>query len=330
MPKRRDSYSSSSSSSESDRRRHRRHRPQYSNSSSSSSSLSEDEKMILHKVNHVERKFDRKDQELECKLNKKDQELERKDRHLEHKLRKLERRYCRIYKRLKWFLRRDKCLMVGGSDAFGSFESTTRQEVPPEASIVFESCEDVVNIDFVPGSTEFTIQRNGVYSYNFTGQFGQPAQLTVFVNDIPLNHTTTASNSGAHMITLHQLLQLRRGDRVSVRNHTTLVTINTQIPAAGLQEESQNIDMVIFKIAPLPEECGIPPMYCDKLEWCSDSESDSDSDVFCKPNKPTPPNPPPTQPQQTQAPKPNVQQSASQLNRNNLVQNKLAAQKGGK
>jgi hypothetical protein len=96
------------------------------------------------------------------------------------------------------------------------------------------------------------------------------------VNDQPLPATLVGSNSGANVFSMQQIIYLQDGDRISIRNvHTTSVTT-----AVGFDTPNQNIDMTIFKIAPLPEKCCLPPPICEKIEWtsecCSSSEKYSD------------------------------------------------------
>jgi hypothetical protein len=251
------SYNERYSNSEKRRRRHHR--------SSSCSSESSTEKKINHKVNHVEKH-----------LEKKDRELERKDRHFARRIKRLERKYCRIYNKIKWNLRREKCLMVNGCDAYCAISSFNSQSIPQQGLILFESIDGLLNIDLVNNGTQILFKRSGVYNFDFTGQFDQPCQLAVFQNGIHLQETTTASNSGAHIVTLHQLLFIESGDVIDFRNHTSTVTLTTSVPASGLEFPSQNIDLTIFKLAPLPEPCCVPPPICEEIVWTSECCSESE------------------------------------------------------
>jgi hypothetical protein len=102
--------------------------------------------------------------------------------------------------------------------------------------------------------------------------------------------TVTASNSGAHIVTVHQLFNLNVNDIVSFRNHISNTSITTSLPASGTVLESQNVDFTMYRIAPLPTPCCLPPCLNDKdcisessNSECSESESDkSHSSKFCK------------------------------------------------
>jgi hypothetical protein len=256
--KRTESSSSSSSSydekySNSDKKKHR-------HSTSSSSYSSSDEKKLNRKVNHVEHE-----------LEKKDRELEMVDREFARRIRRLEKKYCKIYKKIKWNLRREKCLMVNGCDAYGSFSNNTVQTVLPNESIVFLVNEGSLNIDFA--EKEITVRRDGVYKYAFSAQFNEPTLLELFVNNVAIGASLVGSNSGANVFTMQQLLYLHNGDVITVRNvHSTSIAT-----AIGFDTPSQNIDMTIFKIAPLPEPCCIPPPICEKIEWTSECSTSSHS-----------------------------------------------------
>jgi hypothetical protein len=267
-PRHCNNYSSSSSDSDSST-----YDEKYSNSDkkkhchrSSDSSLSSSEKRINHKVHHVEKH-----------LEKKDKELERKDRYFARKIRKLERRYCKIYKKVKWNLRREKCLMVNGCDAYGAFSNSVAQTIMPNDPIVFAKNDGSLNMDFA--GAELYIKRDGVYKYCFTGQFNEGSLLQLFINGNPIDYTIVGSNSGANIVSMQQLLYLQVGDVVTIRNiHSSSIAT-----ATGFDTLSQNVDFTLFKIAPLPEPCCIPPPICEKIEWTSECTSDNKE---CMPHTP--------------------------------------------
>jgi hypothetical protein len=252
-------------------------------------------KQVNHKINILdatvrdtrkkEKVLDTKIEVLDCKLNKntkKDKEVEKKIEKLKHKIvrtNKLERAWRLKYRTVVERMRREKCLMVNGSDAYGSFYTFAPQVIQPNAPAVFQFPQNVLNILFTPGSTFITVQRSGVYTLNLTAQFDQPCQVAIFVNGVPDLTTVTASNSGAHIVTVHQLFKLMANDKVSFNNYISNVPITTSIPASGSIANSQNIDFTIIRIAPLPEKCCTVPEINSK-PWCYyDSDSCSDFDL---------------------------------------------------
>lgn len=246
-------------------RRQRRRSPSCSSESSSCSSSSSvsDWSDIEPKVEHEIKQFEKCEREPRLRYY-----------------------YNRIVKRL----RREPFLMANGADAYGAFFATTVRTYNAGDKIIFENSNNVLNLTFTAGTGDITIQRDGIYFYTFTGSFNEPAQLTVFINDVPQPDTTTSSNSGTHPIKLHQLLKVKKGDIVSVRDYQSNTPITTAINASGTITPTQNIDFVLWRIAPYPEPCCfIPPklMCNDNCYWsCGDSDSDSDCDKECKPCKP--------------------------------------------
>ena len=311
--KKQSTQSSSSSSSESDVKQKRRHRKKESSSSSDSScSSNSDNESILSDIKKiknkkvvkkidclaekikknekqdkcVEEKLENNIEHLECNIEKLEHKLEHNiDKlehnieHLEHKLKKnscLDKKWRLKYRTVVERLRKEKCLMVNGCDAYGSFYSFTPQSIAPNSSVVFEAHTNVLNLQFVDGTTNIQVLRAGIYNLNITCQFDQPCQVAFFVNGNPDLTTVTASNSGAHIVTVHQLLSFNVGDFVSFRNYISNVTITTSIPASGLIANSQNVDFTMYRIAPLPEPCCLPPCL-NKKAWC-DFESDCESE----------------------------------------------------
>jgi hypothetical protein len=280
---------------------------------SSSESVSEqcsDSESIDSEIRRLQEKKERRDKKkahkkLEC-LEEKLDDNKHKDKHLEHKVLKLEhklkhnaeldRKWRLKYKNIVYRLRREKCLFVNGADSYGSFYSTSLQTIPPNGSIIFDKQHNVLNLEFTNGTTDIKILRGGVYTLGITCQFDQPAQVCFFVNGMPDLTTVTASNSGAHIVTVHQLFTLNVNDIVSFRNHISNTSITTSLPASGTVLESQNVDFTMYRIAPLPTPCCLPPCLNDRDcvsessgSECSHSEHDSESEKshsskFCKEN----------------------------------------------
>ena len=189
-----------------DKKHHKHHKHSCSSSSSSSSSDSEIEKycdsdsidseILKLKQN---RKVNKKIECLEEKIieNKiKDKHVEEKIEHkidfqidkIKHKIKNNDEKYKKIflrYKKIIHRLRREKCLMVNGSDAYGSFYCTTPQTILPNDYIVFEKYTNILNLSFEENQKEVKISIPGIYTFNITAQFDQPCQVAIFINDLP-------------------------------------------------------------------------------------------------------------------------------------------------
>jgi hypothetical protein len=270
-------------SGKSDRRR--RH-PSPSSSETLTESCSS-ESSIDSEIRRLQEKKEKRDarraKKLECLEHKiednkkKDRQVEHKVEKLEHKLKKneyLDRKWRLKYRTIVNRLRREKCLMVNGSDAFGSFYCLNIQTIQPLAPVIFEQGHNILNVELTPAKDAVKILRSGVYVCNINTQFDQPAQLAFFVNDTPNITTVTSSNSGAHLVNTYQLMELKAGDLISYRSYISNVPITTSMPASGSFTGGQNVDFTLHRIAPIPEACCIPPCINDKA-WCDFESSDS-------------------------------------------------------
>lgn len=241
-----------------------------SSSSSSCSSLSTDEKIINDKVNYTHNKLNR---------------LVQKVKYLEKQLRKS---YCRHLR----MLRREKCLMVNGCDAYATYLSYVPQTVEVNAPFVFDISEKTLNVELI-NNRSIKILRSGMYKVNFSVQLDQPGQVALFVNDVIVETTTTANNSAGTTLTDDQILAFNAGDLLQWRNYISNGSIVTAKAGAGLAQPTQNLDFNLFRIAPLPEGCCIPPPINCEPNCCYDTDScSSDSHSHSDSDKPKPPRPP--------------------------------------
>ena len=121
------------------------------------------------------------------------------------------------------------------------------------------------------------IKRDGLYVINLTCQFDQPGQIALFINNTPELSSLTASNGSENFITVHQILNLNKGDCVSVRNYLSAYPLTTSISSVGIIPESKNICLNIWKIAPENKKSALPPKQ-NKKAWCYFESDSSDSD----------------------------------------------------
>ncbi len=183
-------------------------------------------------------------------------------------------------------LRKEKYLMVNGSDSYGMFYSHCPQLIEPNNNIVFEKKSHVLNLCYEECEQCIKIKRDGIYVVNLTCEFEQPGQICLFVNCNPELSSLTSSNNSQNFITIHQILNLNKGDCLSVKNYLSPYPLTTSISSTGIIPESKNVCLNIWKIAPEHKKCAFPPKQ-NKKPWCyfesdssdsSSSSSDSDSD----------------------------------------------------
>ncbi len=238
---------------------------------------SKPEKKELEHLEHKINENTKKDKKMEKKVENQIKTLYQRIKQNEKKDNEFKLKYETIVKRL----RKEKCLMVNGSDAYATFYSKCEQTIVPSGSAKFEKHKNVLNIDLSHCKTNIKIERSGVYVINLTAQFNQPAQVALFVNGNPELSTVTSTTS-LNTIVINQLLQLKRCDEISFNNYLSSEPITTYVPNIGLIPDSKNLVLTLWRIAPTPDKCCLPPKP-NKEAWCyfspcSDSSSETSSD----------------------------------------------------
>ena len=201
---------------------------------------------------------------------------------------KLEKYYCRLL----WKLRREPCLFVNGCDCYGSAYSNTVHTFAVGDSLTFDYGQNLLNIDYTNGDDFLIVKRTGMFFFSYVALFDQPCQLTLFINGVADPSTTVANNSGATQTTGCQLLPLKAGDRVEMKNWRSNSPITTTIAAGGDQAiSSTNIDFTLFKISPYfgcgdDGDCPYPPIPFERRLCCYSCENDPEPPLSpCKDKK---------------------------------------------
>lgn len=185
------------------------------------------------------------------------------DNKLSHKLKK------KFNVLLKWLLK-DPQIMITGTDVYGSVYSTNTQIVQVNDSILFDYNQNLLNMTHTLGTGDLTVSKDGMYFFAILLESSQSCQFTIFVNGSPVASTTTGINKGASVLQLRQLIELKAGDIVSVRNYTSasgavtiqqnpggsLIGIDTEFILLRLSPPSTIIQNVEQKSAfELEEDC---------------------------------------------------------------------------
>jgi len=237
---------------------------------------------LKNKSRHHELSPSDSDEKVEAKveqLEHKVKENKQKEKKVEHQLDKLQHKVHDLkkeqakkpaldYKMVVHKLRREKYLMVNGSDAYGTFYSHCVQIIQPNGLAVFEKRCNVLNLKLKVGGDKIKVSRSGMYMVNFTALFDQPSQVAFFVNDVPELSTVSSSANPNNMVSVHQILKLYDDDVLSLHNYLSPGDINTSGPS-GLIPHSTNLELSLYRIAPVPEKGHLPP--CPES---SDSESE--------------------------------------------------------
>jgi hypothetical protein len=167
------------------------------------------------------------------------------DNKLSHKLKK------KFNVLLKWLLK-DPQIMITGTDVYGSVYSTDTQIVQVNDSILYDYNQNLLNMTHTLGTGDLTVSKDGMYFFAILLESTQSCQFTIFLNGSPVASTTTGINKGASVLQLRQLIELKAGDVVSVRNYTSAsgaVTIQ-QNPGGSLI--GVDTEFILLRLSPPP------------------------------------------------------------------------------
>lgn len=181
----------------------------------------------------------------------------------------LSRKKLHLYKKILEKMLIDKELMLKGFNVHGTFFSQNSQTILTEANVVWDKYLNVAGLNWVASNPDqIQIQEDGVYKVFFVATTNTAGQFTICVNDIPYDPSTQGSDKGAGQISTRTLLELKKGDYLTIKNHTsTNSQIITSTYAGGVQ---QNLSVLctVFKIAPLCKPLMTPCKLNDYHKKC--------------------------------------------------------------
>lgn len=172
----------------------------------------------------------------------------------------LSRRKHYLFKKLLDKMLCDHELMLKGYNIHGSFWTKNNQNWLTESSIAYDSYSNVVGLDWSANSNpdQVKITEDGIYKLFFYVNTTTSVQMAFAVNGAPIDSTIMGSNKGAGQTSIRTLLPLKKGDVVTVVNHTSA---NGQVVVqqhSGGSLESLSAILTLFKIAPLCKPVIVP------------------------------------------------------------------------
>jgi hypothetical protein len=164
----------------------------------------------------------------------------------------LSRRKHYLFKKLLEKLLCDNELMLKGYNLHGSFYTYNEQAWATETDVVFDNSSNVNGLSWSSSNPEqVKVCEDGIYKLFFYVNTTTSVQLAFAVNGVPVESTIMGSNKGANQTSIRTLLALKKGDVVSVRNHTSANgQVIIQSHAGGLQNSISAL-LTVFKIAPI-------------------------------------------------------------------------------
>jgi len=171
----------------------------------------------------------------------------------------LSKKKLHLYKKILDKMLCDKELMLKGFNIHGTFFSQNSQVILTEANVLWDKYLNVSGLNWTSSNPDqIQICEDGVYKIFFVVTTNTAAQFTICVNDVPYDPSTQGSDKGAGQISTRTLLELKKGDYITIKNHTSS---NGQIITstfAGGNQPNLSVLCTIFKIAPLCKPIIVP------------------------------------------------------------------------
>ena len=176
----------------------------------------------------------------------------------------LSRKEKKLFRKIKQRLIDDAGLMVRGFNVTGDFYTQTVQNIPIEGDVQWDNYVNTNNITWNSTAPQnINIMEDGYYKLFAILNVDVPAQISFCINNIP-NEDTTQGIDKPGQLSLRTIKALRKGDVVTVRNHTSATPFNLVAQAGGTQNDNA-ASFVIFKCGVLDET---PPVQDSKLSYC--------------------------------------------------------------
>jgi len=120
----------------------------------------------------------------------------------------------------------------------------------------------------VANPSQVVIKQDGIYKLFFMITEQTAVQFAFTVNGVAVESTTEGTNKGAGQLTSRALLTLKKGDIVTVRNHSSQNGAAQITDHAGGANASISVVLTVFKIAPIckPVYKEVPHCVAEELE----------------------------------------------------------------
>ncbi len=165
----------------------------------------------------------------------------------------------KLFKKLTEKVICDKTLMPKGFNVHGTFYNKSTQIVNTEADVVFNSTSVVEGLYWDPvAPTEIRVEECGVYKVFFLVTTNTAGQFSIAVNGIPVVYTTQGTNRGAGQLTIRAILELKQGDIVTVKNHTSANGSIVISEYAGGTYQAISSILTVLKLAPIEKAQCVP------------------------------------------------------------------------
>jgi hypothetical protein len=128
-------------------------------------------------------------------------------------------------------------------------------------------------VDHTPGDSEVYVRKTGLYVFNFVIESAQAIQFTVYVNGIYRDITTVGKASGAGILNMRGMLDLKNGDSLTFRNWQSAIGSITSNENPGGVANGTNVSLMLYYVAP-----SLSKIECNEDNRENNKETDL---IFC-------------------------------------------------
>ena len=166
-----------------------------------------------------------------------------------------------LFPKFKEYLLHQKCLQINGCNALVTASSDTIQTLVLGDGLNWSNTHIQRELKHRQGENTFKVSESGVYDLIVDSIFNEAAQLTLFVNGVGDSSTISGRYSGSGRLLMRQLLTLKCGDVVEVKNFSSHAA-SLSIPCnAGGVAVGQSCKFLLFRLSPC-DEVPCPPTKC--------------------------------------------------------------------
>jgi hypothetical protein len=166
-----------------------------------------------------------------------------------------------IYKKFKYYLLKHHKLDFDGNNTYFILNASASQTLNLQDPVTWNYSGPLKNVYFKPGTNMIKVHKDGVYKLIFDLEAYQPSQFTIFVNNVVVPSTIAGTDSGSGQISIRQLLELKKNDILSVKNHSSFINPVISISNPGGNNPSNNAIFSAYRLGPIPYKLKPP---CDK------------------------------------------------------------------
>jgi len=163
--------------------------------------------------------------------------------------------FKKCYEQFKQYLLHRKDLNIIGSENYVAVASNDTQLIPLGQPVTFWHNNVVRNVKHIQGTPGMTIEKDGVYDLFFDALTDEPAQYSLYRNNVIEPNVIFGGDSAATRVIMRQIMEFKKGDVIEILNHSSHAgTLSGSINSGG-QLVAQNFLFIAFRLCNAEPNC---------------------------------------------------------------------------